>query len=79
MCMGESSASFESMLVSDDVGATWKQIPLSAQTANLLQRVNNHGYGTYMDFPDSKNGFIMVPGYSSLLCTTDGGNTWKWN
>jgi|GEM_PF-4027150 photosystem II stability/assembly factor-like uncharacterized protein len=78
MCMGESSGFYESMIISNDGGSTWKQMPLSAKIANILVQVDNHGTGTFMDFPNSKDMFIMVPGYSSLLCTTDGGNNWIW-
>lgn len=76
--MGKSFGYSEAMIISDDSGANWKQVPLSTNTADILVQVDNHGKGTYMDFPDSEDGFIMVPGYSSLLCTTDGGNTWRW-
>lgn len=76
---GNSSGSSETMIISRDGGATWKQIPLSEETGYILLQVENHRNGTYMDFPNSKDGFIMVPGYSSLLCTNDGGSTWSWN
>jgi photosystem II stability/assembly factor-like uncharacterized protein len=79
MCMGESSGFYESMIISNDNGTTWKQIPLSENTGNLLLQVEHCENGSYIDFPNSKDGFIMVSGCSSLLCTIDGGTTWQWN
>lgn len=78
ICTGQGSSSVEAMIVSGDGGATWKQIPLSAETGSALLDVEHNASGAFMDFPDAKDGFILVPGYDSLLCTTDGGNTWKW-
>jgi beta-lactamase regulating signal transducer with metallopeptidase domain/photosystem II stability/assembly factor-like uncharacterized protein len=78
MSKGQSPSYSEAIIISNDGGATWEQIPLSAKTGDILMQVKSHRNSLFLDFPDSMNGFIMVPGYSSLLCTTDGGNTWRW-
>lgn len=79
MAVGQSSGYSEAIIISNDGGRTWKQVPISAKTGDILVQVGNSIRDTCMNFPNAKDGFIMVPGYSSLLYTTDGGDTWSWN
>jgi photosystem II stability/assembly factor-like uncharacterized protein len=48
---------------SPDAGATWQQHALPAR-------------GSWVDFPDPRDGFAGDPGSSALLVTHDGGRTW---
>ena len=67
------------ILLSDDAGVTWKSSILSDSDSEILSRtINYYRSGRNLVFADQNNGFILVPGYSNLFFTEDGGNTWKW-
>ena len=68
------------IIVSEDDGHSWNSVPLPTPVSKtLISEIKNGEIVTScMDFPDPNNGFLMISAFSSLLYTTDGGNTWNW-
>ena len=65
------------IILSGDGGATWSSVPISNYLGSILRDANFYGTQN-IDFANENDGFILIPGYSNLLCTEDGGNTWQW-
>ena len=65
--------------VSNDAGASWYSVPLSPALSSDMSNVyNGPPAGMDLSFADKNNGFLLVPGYSNLLVTKDGGRSWYW-
>jgi len=64
--------------ISDDNGAAWQSAPAAPELNDILTNVtDNYNVGGF-SFSDGNDGFLIIPGYSSLLVTTDGGHAWQW-
>jgi len=71
-------AAQSAFVLSGDGCGTWKIVPVSPDLNSIIMKVNNTYNEHALSFADEENGFLLVPGYSGLLVTADGGLTWLW-